>query len=359
MRAVWPAAAADVGADLGARLGRGRHHAGRRGRDRARVQGRRRRPDRLLVGPGQQAAEARLRPHVPDAVRRPHPQRGRHRRRSRSARSPRPTTSTASSPPAAPTCAPSPGRISPTRPGRCSKRRKIGYTDGRLAEAVPLGQGRSSSATSSASGRRRRRAPACRRSSRRTGRSASERDTAMKHNDPSHALLEDAARARPRGARRQRRPRGAEAVAAHAACTTQIEAEIRRRLRERFGISLARFDYMAQLYRYRGRPEDARPVALPDGDRRQRHRPHRRARARRHGGAREQPERPPRLDRAPDRQGPARSFETMAREHEGWILELFAGLDADDRAAAPRPARAPAGAAWCKQANPRLDEKKS
>ena len=34
------------------------------------------------------------------------------------------------------------------------------------------------------------------------------------------------------------------------ACTTQIEAEIRRRLRERFGISLARFDYMAQLYRY-------------------------------------------------------------------------------------------------------------
>ena len=35
------------------------------------------------------------------------------------------------------------------------------------------------------------------------------------------------------------------------ASTTQIEAEIRRRLRERFDISLARFDYMAQLYRYR------------------------------------------------------------------------------------------------------------
>ena len=34
------------------------------------------------------------------------------------------------------------------------------------------------------------------------------------------------------------------------ASTTQIEAEIRRRLRERFDISLARFDYMAQLYRY-------------------------------------------------------------------------------------------------------------
>ena len=71
-------AAADLGADLGARLGRGRHHPGRRGRDRAPLQGRRRRPDRLLVGPGEQAAEAGLRPHVPGAVRRPHPQRGRH-----------------------------------------------------------------------------------------------------------------------------------------------------------------------------------------------------------------------------------------------------------------------------------------
>ena len=35
------------------------------------------------------------------------------------------------------------------------------------------------------------------------------------------------------------------------ACTTQVEAEIRRRLRAQFGISLARFDYMAQLYRHR------------------------------------------------------------------------------------------------------------
>ena len=32
-------------------------------------------------------------------------------------------------------------------------------------------------------------------------------------------------------------------------CTTQIETEIRRRLRVRFGVSLARFDYLAQLYR--------------------------------------------------------------------------------------------------------------
>ena len=31
------------------------------------------------------------------------------------------------------------------------------------------------------------------------------------------------------------------------ACSTQIETEIRRRLRARFGITLARFDYLAQL----------------------------------------------------------------------------------------------------------------
>lgn len=33
-------------------------------------------------------------------------------------------------------------------------------------------------------------------------------------------------------------------------CTKQIEDEIRRRLRQNHDISLARFDYMAQLYRY-------------------------------------------------------------------------------------------------------------
>ena len=174
MRAVWPEAAADVGAHLGARLGRGRHHARRRGRDRARLQGGRRRPDRLLVGPGQQAGAAGLRPHVPDAVRRPHPQRGRHRRPSPSARSPRPTTSTASSPPAAPTCAPSRGRTWPIRRGRCSRRRR---------SATPTSPGRSStgpascssSATSSASARRRRKAAGWARSRRPTRRSASER----------------------------------------------------------------------------------------------------------------------------------------------------------------------------------------
>ena len=70
-------------------------------------------------------------------------------------------------------------------------------------------------------------------------------------NDPSHAALSDAEEL------------GHEARAGnddHAvlklwlrmlASTTQIEAEIRKRLRERFDITLARFDYMAQLYRYK------------------------------------------------------------------------------------------------------------
>ena len=51
MRAVWPARQADVGAHLGARLGAGRQHARRRGGDRATLQGRRRRPDRRVLGP--------------------------------------------------------------------------------------------------------------------------------------------------------------------------------------------------------------------------------------------------------------------------------------------------------------------
>ncbi|HMW22292.1 MAG TPA: MarR family transcriptional regulator [Burkholderiaceae bacterium] len=43
------------------------------------------------------------------------------------------------------------------------------------------------------------------------------------------------------------------------ACTTQIEQDIRSRLRERFGTTLARFDYLAQLERH---PEGLRMSAL-------------------------------------------------------------------------------------------------
>jgi DNA-binding MarR family transcriptional regulator len=149
----------------------------------------------------------------------------------------------------------------------------------------------------------------------------------MKQNDPSHALLEDA------------QELGHEARAGHAdhaalrlwlrmlASTTQIEAEIRRRLRERFDISLARFDYLAQLYRYKDgmKMRDLSRYLMVTGGNvtgltddlakegmvvRESSPQDRRAwivrltpKGRRH-------------------------FETMAREHEGWILDLFSGLDA-------------------------------
>ena len=71
----------------------------------------------------------------------------------------------------------------------------------------------------------------------------------MKHHDASHALLSEA---------QELGHEGRAASGDHAALkrwlhmlasTTHIEAEIGTRLRERFGISLARLDYMAQLFR--------------------------------------------------------------------------------------------------------------
>lgn len=45
------------------------------------------------------------------------------------------------------------------------------------------------------------------------------------------------------------------------ACTNQIEAELRRRLHAQFGMSLARFDFLAQLHRH---PEGLSMTALSD-----------------------------------------------------------------------------------------------
>jgi len=149
----------------------------------------------------------------------------------------------------------------------------------------------------------------------------------MKQNDPSHTLLEDA------------QELGHEARAGsgdHAALklwlrmlasTTHIEAEIRRRLRDRFDISLARFDYMAQLYRYKDgmkMRELSRYLMVTGGN---------------VTGLTDELETDGMVAReaSPDdrrawivRLTPKgrRHFETMAREHEGWILDLFSGLDA-------------------------------
>ena len=149
----------------------------------------------------------------------------------------------------------------------------------------------------------------------------------MKQNDPSHTLLADA------------QELGHEARAGHddhaalklwlrmLASTTHIEAEIRRRLRERFDISLARFDYMAQLYRYRDglKMRDLSRYLMVTGgnvtgltdDLA-------------HDGIVVRESSPSDRRAWIVRLTPKgrRQFETMAREHEGWILELFAGLDA-------------------------------
>jgi DNA-binding MarR family transcriptional regulator len=109
------------------------------------------------------------------------------------------------------------------------------------------------------------------------------------------------------------------------ASSTQIEDEIRRRLRARFGISLPRFDYLAQLHR---RPEGlamkelsqclmvtgGSVTGLTDELERE-------GLVARHASPSDRRSAIVRLTDA----GHA-TFSDMAREHEGWIAELFAGL---------------------------------
>jgi DNA-binding MarR family transcriptional regulator len=111
------------------------------------------------------------------------------------------------------------------------------------------------------------------------------------------------------------------------ACTTQIEDEIRRRLRTRFDISLARFDYMAQLYRMPEglRMKDLTRFLMVTGAN--------------VTGLTDELERDGLVERSSsptDRRSwivnltpkGRKNFESMAAEHEGWILELFSCLDA-------------------------------
>lgn len=111
------------------------------------------------------------------------------------------------------------------------------------------------------------------------------------------------------------------------ALTTEVEDEIRRRLRARFGITLARFDYMAQLHRAPGglrMKELSRRLMVTGGN---------------VTGLTGELEREGMVERGADpadrrasilrltRHGTG-AFEAMAVEHEGWILELFGGLGA-------------------------------
>ena len=111
------------------------------------------------------------------------------------------------------------------------------------------------------------------------------------------------------------------------ASTTQIEAEIRKRLREQFDITLARFDYLAQLYRFR---EGLKMRVLSN---------YLMVTGGNVTGLTDDLERDGLVVReaSPDdrrawivRLTPKgrKSFEAMAKAHEGWIMELFSGLDA-------------------------------
>lgn len=113
------------------------------------------------------------------------------------------------------------------------------------------------------------------------------------------------------------------------ACSNQIETEVRKRLRQRFGITLSRFDYLAQLHRH---PQGMRMNALSrylmvtGGN---------------VTGLTDELEKAGLVEREPapeDRRAVRlrltaagrRAFDQMAREHEAWILELTRGMRAAD-----------------------------
>jgi DNA-binding MarR family transcriptional regulator len=111
------------------------------------------------------------------------------------------------------------------------------------------------------------------------------------------------------------------------ACTTQVESEIRRRLRVRFDTSLPRFDYMAQLYREPAglRMKDLSSHLMVSG-----------ANVTAITDELERDGFVVRSSSPTDRRAwileltpkGRQQFEIMAKEHEQWVLELFGCLDA-------------------------------
>ncbi len=147
-------------------------------------------------------------------------------------------------------------------------------------------------------------------------------------NDPSHAVLREAD-----GLGHEARAGRSDHAVLRLwlrllASTTQIENEVRRRLRDRFGISLARFDYMAQLDRATGgmkMSELSRLMMVTGGN---------------VTGLTDELARDGLVSREPspgDRRAwivrltpkGKSAFAAMAEEHERWIRELFAGFDGD------------------------------
>ena len=146
-------------------------------------------------------------------------------------------------------------------------------------------------------------------------------------------------------------------------CTTQIESEIRRRLASRFDISVARFDYLAQLHcehQGLGMKALAHRLMVTGGN---------------VTGLTDELEREGLVSRGSspaDRRvrivrlttAGRRAFEAMAQEHEQWLLELFSSLDARAinqlhdrlgtlRAHLCRPQSADEGTSWKKSVSTR------
>ncbi len=148
----------------------------------------------------------------------------------------------------------------------------------------------------------------------------------MKHSDVSHDLL-SAAQELGHEARAGRDDHAVLRLWLRMlACTTQIEAEIRKRLREKFSMSLARFDYMAQLYRYRDGLKMralSKYLMVTGGN---------------ITGLTDELERDGLVVREASPEDRRTyivrltdkglsSFEAMAKQHEQWLLELFSGID--------------------------------
>ena len=144
--------------------------------------------------------------------------------------------------------------------------------------------------------------------------------------DPSHALLHEAQELGHEARAQSSDHAALKLWLRMLACTTQIEGEIRRRLRTSFGTTLARFDYLAQLYRHGGglRMRDLSRFLMVTGGN--------------VTGLTDELERDGfvvRESSPTDRRSwivqltprGRRCFEAMAAEHEQWILEMLGGLD--------------------------------
>jgi DNA-binding MarR family transcriptional regulator len=110
------------------------------------------------------------------------------------------------------------------------------------------------------------------------------------------------------------------------ACSTQVETEVRQRLRAQFGISLARFDYLAQLHRHADglrMSTLSRYLMVTGGN---------------VTALTDELEREGLVQRDSDPEdrrswrlrmtaAGRKAFDRIAREHEQWVIELFHGLD--------------------------------